>query len=64
MESYLLTVVIALVVGAVAFVAAWLLAQRVGSKSVAAAKEQAKRIVTEADKEASMKKKEAALEAR
>ncbi|PWB71580.1 ribonuclease Y [candidate division GN15 bacterium] len=64
MNNLLITVIAAVVTGAVAFVVAWLMAQRIGSKSVGAAKEQAKKIIADADKEAQIKKKESALEAR
>lgn len=64
MNNVLITVIAAVVTGGVAFAAAWLMAQRIGSKSVGAAKEQAKKIIADADKEAQIKKKESALEAR
>lgn len=55
---------VALVVGAVAFVVAWFLAHRIGEKSVSSSRSQAARIIAEAEKEAQIKKKEATLEAR
>jgi len=64
MNNLLITVIAAVVTGVAAFVAAWLMAQRIGAKSVGAAKEQAKKIIADADKEAHIKKKESALEAR
>ncbi len=64
MNISVITIIAALVVGAVAFVAAWFLAHRVGEKSVSSARSQASRIIAEAEKEAQIKKKESALEAR
>ncbi len=64
MNISVVTIVVALVVGAVAFVVAWMLAHRIGEKSVSSARSQAARIITEAEKEAQIKKKEATLEAR
>ena len=64
MSISIVTIIAALVVGVVAFAAAWFLAHRIGEKSVSGARAQASRIITEAEKEAQIKKKEAALEAR
>jgi ribonuclease Y len=64
MNISVVTIIAALVVGVVAFAAAWFLAHRIGEKSVSGARSQASRIITEAEKEAQIKKKEAALEAR
>ncbi|MEW6049836.1 MAG: ribonuclease Y [Candidatus Zixiibacteriota bacterium] len=64
MNNLVITLVVALLVGGAAFVVAWVLAHRVGERSVANARVEAKRIRAEAEKEAQMKKKEAALEAR
>ncbi|MBK7141069.1 MAG: ribonuclease Y [bacterium] len=64
MNISVVTIVSALVVGVVAFVAAWILAHRIGEKSVSSSRSQAARIITEAEKEAQIKKKESALEAR
>lgn len=55
---------VALVAGAVAFVVAWMLAHRIGERSVSSSRSQAARIIAEAEKEAQIKKKEATLEAR
>lgn len=61
-------VVIYILVGAAAavgaFIAAWIMAHRVGEKNVNAAREEARRIVVEGQKEAEIRKKEAVLEAR
>ncbi|RKX27590.1 MAG: ribonuclease Y [Candidatus Zixiibacteriota bacterium] len=62
--DYLVTVIIAIAAAAVGFVIAWLITRRIGEKSLVNAASQAKRIVSEAQKEAQIKKKEAALEAR
>ncbi len=64
MNISVVTIVVALVVGAVAFVVAWFLAHRIGEKSVSSSRTQAARIIAEAEKEAQIKKKEATLEAR
>ncbi len=64
MNISVVTIVVALVVGAVAFVVAWFLAHRIGEKSVSSSRSQAARIIAEAEKEAQIKKKEATLEAR
>ena len=58
MNISVVTIVSALVVGVVAFVAAWILAHRIGEKSVSSSRSQAARIITEAEKEAQIKKKE------
>jgi ribonuclease Y len=64
MNISVVTIVAALVLGVVGFVVAWFMAHRIGEKSVNSARSQAARIITEAEKEAQIKKKESALEAR
>lgn len=64
MNNVILTIGVAVIVGVVAFLAAWVVAQRVGKNSVANSKEEARRIIAEAEKEGQMRKKESALEAR
>ncbi len=64
MNNLILTIGVALIVGVIAFVAAWMVAQRVGKNSVVNSREEARRIVAEAEKEGQIKKKESALEAR
>jgi ribonuclease Y len=53
--------VLAAIVG---FIAAWLILRRVGGTKISSAEESARRIVSEAEKEAEIKKKEALLEAK
>ncbi len=62
--NILITVLVAVIVGAAGFALAWFVAHRLGEKSVSGAREEARRITAEAEKEAQIKKKEAALEAR
>ncbi|MDZ4722864.1 MAG: ribonuclease Y [candidate division Zixibacteria bacterium] len=64
MTNTVLLILVALAVGIVGFVLAWILAHKVGEKSVGKAHVDAKRILSEADKQAEMRKKEAILEAR
>ena len=64
MNNLILTLALALGVGVVCFIAAWVVAQKAGKNSVAASREEARRIVAEAEKEGQIKKKESALEAR
>jgi ribonuclease Y len=60
----LVTIVIAVAAAIIGFVVAWLMSRRLGAKSLAKAGEEARRIVSEAGKEAEIKQKEALLEAR
>jgi len=55
---------VALAALAIGFTVAWLMARRIGEKSLLRSAEEAKRIVIEAEKEATIRKKEALLEAR
>jgi ribonuclease Y len=64
MNNLVVSVLVALIVGAAGFALAWFVAHRVGERSVKGAREEAKRITAEAEKEAQIKKKEATLEAR
>ncbi|UCC43560.1 MAG: ribonuclease Y [Candidatus Zixiibacteriota bacterium] len=64
METYIAWIIPPLVVGVVAYVVAWRLSRRLGEKSLDKANAEANRIVSEAVKEAEIKKKEAVLEAR
>ncbi|MBD3258910.1 ribonuclease Y [candidate division GN15 bacterium] len=64
MTSVVATVLIAVAAAAIGFLAAWLIVRRFGEKSLAKAEEEAKRIISEAVKEAEIKKKEVALESR
>jgi ribonucrease Y len=57
-------IVIAIVVGIAGFAAAWILARRFGEKSVDKARDEARRIVSEAENDAKIRRKEATLEAR
>lgn len=64
MNEYLLVIIVGIVAAAIAFFIGWALAHRIGDKSVSRAREDAKRIVSEAGKEAAIQRKEAVLEAR
>ena len=57
-------IAIALVVAIVSFLLSWFLARKSSAKEVKAAKDDAQRIVSEAENEAKIKRKEAVLEAR
>lgn len=59
-----ITVIVAVVALGIGFGVAWVMARRIGEKSLANAEATAKRIVTEAEQEAKLKVKEAGLEAR
>ena len=60
----LITILIAVVALGIGFVVAWVLSRRMGRNSVANAEKDALKIVAEAEKEATILRKEAALEAR
>ncbi len=62
--NYLVTILIAVVSLGFGFGLAWLLSRRFGAKSLAKVEIQAKRIISEAEKDADMRRKEAALEIR
>jgi len=64
MNEYFLTIIVGVAAGAIAFFVGWTFAHQIGDKSVKGAREEAKRIVGEASKEAEMQRKEAVLEAR
>lgn len=64
MSAMAVTVLVAVVVGIIGFVLAWILAHQIGEKSVKRAEEEAKRIRAEADRTVEMRRKEAAIEAR
>lgn len=65
MSSELLTtILVAIVALGIGFTAAWLLSRRMGKNSVVNAEKQARKLVAEAEKESSILRKEAALEAR
>jgi ribonucrease Y len=57
-------IVIAIAVGIAGFGAAWIMARRFGEKSVDKARDEARRIVSEAENDAKIRRKEATLEAR
>lgn len=60
----LMVVGLGLIVALIAFFLGWFLSRRIGEKKIAKAEELAKKIIDEAEKEAEIKKKEAALESR
>ena len=60
----LVTTLIAALALAIGFGLAWAISRRMGAKSVARIEAQAARIIGEAEKEADIKRKEAALEIR
>lgn len=60
----LITILVSLAVGAIGFGLAWTLARRMGRNSLQNAETQSKRMVAEAEKEANLLRKEAALEAK
>lgn len=60
----LVTIIIAIAAGIIGFALAWLMSRRMGANSLEKAEREARRLVEEAEKEASIKKKEAILEAR
>jgi len=62
--NYLVTILIAVVSLGIGFGLAWLISRRFGAKSLAKVEVQAKRIISEAEKDADMRRKEAALEIR
>lgn len=64
MNSVVVTVVVAVTAAAIGFVVAWLIVRRFGEKSLTKANAEAQRIVSEAGKEAEIKKKEMVLEVR
>ncbi len=64
MDGTLVTVLASIIAAGVGFVAAWIVLKRVGDSKIANADENAKKIVSEANKEAVIIKKEAALEAK
>ncbi|MEK7774738.1 MAG: ribonuclease Y [Candidatus Zixiibacteriota bacterium] len=57
-------IVIAIALGIAGFATAWILARRFGEKSVDKARDEARRIVSEAENDAKIRRKEATLEAR
>jgi ribonucrease Y len=60
----LMIILFSVLAAIVGFVAAWLILRRVGDTKISNAEESARKIVSEAEKEAEIKKKEALLEAR
>jgi len=64
MDNGIVIVAVALLAGLVGFGLAWVLARRIGKQSLLQTKEEASRILAEAEKEAAMRQKEAVLEAR
>ncbi|RKX19504.1 MAG: ribonuclease Y [Candidatus Zixiibacteriota bacterium] len=64
MDGTLVTVLVSIIAAAIGFVAAWIILKRVGDSKIANADENAKRLISEAKKEAGIIKKEAALEAK
>lgn len=64
MDTSILIIIIAALVVVISSSLAWYLSRRIGSRKLANAEEQARKIIDEADKEAKIKKKEALLEAR
>ncbi len=64
MDGTLVTVLVSIIAAGVGFVAAWIVLKRVGDSKIANADENAKKIVSEANKEAVIIKKEAALESK
>ncbi len=64
MNDTLVIVVVGALALVVGFVVAWLIAQRVGDKSIRAANEKAEQIVAAAEKDGQMRKKEKLLEAK
>ncbi len=64
MNGNALFILIGIIAALVGFGLAWVVLRRIGDKKIAGAEETAARIVTEAEKDATMKKKEALLEAK
>jgi len=64
MNGALLIVLIAFLAAIVSFGAAWFILRRIGEKKITGAEEMARKLISEAQKEAEIKKKEALLEAR
>jgi len=64
MNNPVVLVAIAIAAGIIAFGVTWALARRLGTKKLSNAVEEARRIISEAEKEAKIRKKEAILEAR
>jgi len=64
MSDLVITVVIAIAVGVVAFVVTLAVSRRLGTRKLSSAADEARRITSEAEKEAEIIKKEALLEAR
>jgi ribonuclease Y len=64
MQEIIVPAVIAVVVGVIAYMAAWTIARRAGETSLKKVKEESERIVAEAERQAEIRRKEAALEAK
>ncbi len=64
MNESLTYILVAVAAGLLAFAAAWILARRIGKKSLDSARAEAQKLMDEAKKEAEIKKKEATLQAR
>jgi len=64
MDSLIVPVAVGVVAGALVYFITWSVSRRLGRKKVHSAGEEARRIISEATKEAEIRKKEAALEAR
>ncbi|MBN1210950.1 MAG: ribonuclease Y [candidate division Zixibacteria bacterium] len=64
MVNVITLIAVAIIVGIISFLAAWIMSRRLGEKSLNNAQQEAKRIINEGQKEAEIKKKEAILEAR
>ena len=64
MNGTLLIVLIGAMAVAAGFIAAWIILRRLGDKKIAGAEEAARKIISEAEKEAAIRKKEALLEAK
>ncbi len=60
----IITVVVAIGTGAIAFIIGWWISRRTGERKLAKIEETAKKIISDAEKEAQIKKKEAILEAK
>jgi ribonuclease Y len=62
--TLLITILFSVLAALVGFGAAWVILRRIGDTKIASAEENARRIISEAEKESEIKKKEALLEAR
>jgi ribonuclease Y len=64
MDNPVIIAALLVVAAVMGFVAAWMIARRIGAKSLLKAEESARKIIEEAEKEAKIKTKEAVLESR